>query len=184
MDVEETNSGLKKKGDIEDVADFARELEDYLKDDVEDDSIEEFDEWRPREDDDKETIERKTVKSASIPETEPEKNSEGVKKDLNKAGKSAKEAGKKIGKGQNPEEEVKKTSKRFFRPLYSNSIKFIRGLEESIYSNLMVKMNPYFFDARDFSANLSEDRKGQYTMDVNVVDDNCRENLKENFSDE
>lgn len=184
MRVEKTNSGVKKKGDIEDVAEFAREVENSLKEKVEDDSIKEFDEWRPRETDDSKTIKEKTVKSASIPETGPEKKTEGVKKDFSKAGQAAKKATEKIGNGESPEEEVKKVPKRFLRPLYSNSVKILRGVEEEIYSRLMVKLNPYFFDAKDFSVNLTEDRKGQYVMDVNVPNDDCRKTLKKDFSDE
>lgn len=180
----ETNSGVKKEGDIEEVSKFAEEVEEVMDaEDVDSSSIEKFNAWRPRPDDDKENIEEKTVEEASIPETKAEKKSEGVKKDIEKAGEAAREAGKKIGRGEVPEEEVRKTTKRFVRPIYSGTVKMTRGLEEKIYSKMMLKLNPYFFDAREFSANITEDRKGQYTMDVNVPDKNYREALKDNFSD-
>lgn len=185
MDVEKTNSGVKKKGDIEEVAEFAREVEKVMdKEEVDRNSVKNFETWRPRENDDKKAIEEKTVEEASIPETEAEKKSEGVKKDFSKAGEAAKEAGEKIGRGEVPEGEVKKTTRRFVRPLYSKTVKLTRGLEKEIYSKMMLKLNPYFFDAKDFSANLRSDRKGQYTMDVNVPDKNYREALKGEFSDE
>ncbi len=180
----ETNSGVKKEGDIEEVSEFAEEVEKVMDaENVDSSSIEKFNAWRPRPDDDKKKIEEKTVEEASIPETEAEKKSEGVKKDMEKAGKAAKEAGKKIGKGEMPEEEVKKTTRRVVRPIYSRTVKVTRGLEEKIYSKMMLKLNPYFFDAREFSANITENRKGQYTMDVNVPDKNYRQALKDNFSD-
>lgn len=181
----ETNSGVKKKGDIEEVAEFAEEVEKVMDaQDVDSTSVDKFETWRPHPDDDSKNIEKRTVEEASIPETEAEKKSEGVKKDMEKAGKAAREAGKKIGKGEVPEKEVKKTTKRFFRPIYSGTVKVTRDVEEKIYSKLMLKLNPYFFDAREFSANITEDRKGQYIMDVNVPDKNYREALKDNFSDE
>jgi hypothetical protein len=182
MDAEETNSGVKKKGDIEEVARFAEEIEQVMEDEeVEEDSLENFETWRPRKDDDKKSIEEKTVETASMPKTRAEEKSEGVKKDISEAGKAAKEAGKKVGNGENPGREMKKIPHRFLRPVYSKSVKIARGLEEEIYFRMMVKLNPYFFDAKDFSVNLKEDRKGQYTMDVNVPDEGYRKALKQNF---
>lgn len=185
MDVEKTNSGVKKKGDIEEVAEFAREVEKVMdKEEVEEDSVNDFETWRPREDDDRKSIEKKTVETAAISETKAEKKSEGVKKDLSKAGNAAKKAGKKISNGEVPDAEIKEIPEKVIRPVQCKSVKLARGLEKEIYSKMMVKLNPYFFDARDFSANLTADRKGQYTMDVNVPDEKFREALKGNFSDE
>jgi len=142
--VEETNSGVKKKGDIEDVADFAREVEKGLENEVEDESINEFNEWRPRENEEKEDFAKKTVELASISEKKAEKNSKGVK-DFSNAGKNVVEAGKKAVKRENPQKELKKASKEMVRPIYSESIKVARGFEEEVYSKIMIRFNPYFF---------------------------------------
>ena len=64
--LEETNSGVKKKGEIEEVAEFAREVEEGLEEKVDENSIDEFGKWRPREEDGKEDIERRRVEAASI----------------------------------------------------------------------------------------------------------------------
>lgn len=180
--LEETNSGVKKKGDIEDIAKFARDVEKAMEEeDIEKDSVENFEKWRPRENDDKKDIEEKTVETATLHETEAEEKTDGVKKDLSKAGDAAKKAGKKLGNGKNPEEEIKKVPRRALRPLYSGSAKLARGFEKKIYSNVMVKFNPYFFDSKEFSANLKMAKDGTYTMDVNVPDENYRQALKGKF---
>ena len=175
--VEETNSGVKKKGEIEDVADFAREVEKGLEDEVEDESITEFNRWRPREEEGEKDFEKKTVELASISEKKAEKNSNGVK-DFSNAGKNMVEAGKKAVKRENPQKELKKASKEALRPIYSESIKIARGFEEGVYSKIMVKFNPYFFEAKEFSADLRLNKDGSYSMEVNIPDKDHRDNLK------
>lgn len=174
---DETNSGVKKKGDIEEVAEFARKVEKGLKDEVSKESINDFDEWRPREEDGEKDIEKKTVEAASIKEKNVEKESKGVE-DLSKASKKTVKAGKKALKPKEAGKELKEASKKLARPIHSGSRKTARGLEESVYSNVMVKLNPYFFDAKEFSADLRTDKDGNYSMEVNVPDRDNRNKLK------
>lgn len=179
--IEETNSGVRKEGDLEEIAEFAREVEDVMKEeDAREDSIEKFEDWRPREDDQEEDIKRKTVKAASIPEKRMEKDSNGVK-DVADAGEKAIKAGKKIGKRENPGKDVKDASKKFVQPFYSLSARVTRNIEEKVYSDLMLKFNPYFFDTEDFSADLRS-KKNEYVIDVDVADKSSRESLKERMA--
>lgn len=177
-DLEETNSGIKKKGDIEEVAEFAREIEKGLEKQVSGESIEEFNGWRPRENEQKEDFEKKTVEKASISRRKVEEDSSGLK-DFSEAGKDFVEASKKTVKRENPGKEIKKGSKKAVRPVYSKSLKLARGIEEEIYSKMMVKFNPYFFDAKEFSADLRANKDGSYSMQVNVPDKQHRDKLKE-----
>ena len=178
--LEETNSGVKKKGDIEDVAEFAREVEKGLEDEVSEESITEFNEWRPREQDDKKDIERKTVKAASLNEKDVEEKSNGVK-DISEAGKKTVKAGKNALKPRKAGKDLKEASKKVIRPIQSGSRKTARGLEENVYTHVMTKFNPYFFDAKEFSADLRAERDGGYSMEVNVPDKVQRNELKENL---
>lgn len=175
--IEETNSGVKKKGDIEDVAEFAREVEKGLKGEVEKNSIKDFNGWRPREDENHKDIEKKTVELASISEKKMEKESKGVK-DFSEAGKNVVKAGKKAVKNESPHQELKQASKEIVRPICTESIKIARGFEEGVYSKIMVKFNPYFFDAKEFSADLRLNKDGSYSMQVNVPDNEHRSELK------
>lgn len=178
--LKETNSGVKKKGDIEEVAEFAREVEKGLEDEVSEESISEFNEWRPREQDEKKDIERKTVKAASLNEKDVENKSNGVK-DFSEAGKKTVEAGKNALKPRKAGKDLKEASKKVIRPIQSGSRKTARGLEENVYSHVMTKFNPYFFDAKEFSADLRADKDGSYSMEVNVPDKVQRNELKENL---
>lgn len=178
--LEETNSGVKKEGDIEEVAEFAREVEEGLEEEVSEESIQEFDEWRPREEDGKKDIERKTVEAASIKTSSAEEESKGVK-DLSDAGKNTVKAGKKIVKRQRPDSELKEASRKARRPLESGSRKMARGFEHQVYSK-MTKLNPFFFDAQEFSADLRANKDGSYSMEVNVPDSEKRGYLKEKLN--
>lgn len=178
--LEETNSGVKKKGGIEDVAEFAREVEEGLREEVSDQSIDDFSEWRPRETDEEEDIERKTVESASLNIKEIEKNSRGVK-DFSDAGKDTVDAGKNVLKPKKAGEKLAKASRKFFRPIQSASMKTARGLEENVYSHVMTKFNPYFFDAKEFSADLRSDKEGDFSMEINIPDEDQRKGLKQSL---
>ncbi len=182
-DFEETNSGVKKKGDIEDIAGFAREVEEAFKqeDDVSEDSLKKFDKWRPREDDSVEEIERKTVEAASIDRKKVEDETGGLKEDVSKAGVDAVKASKKVVKAESPDSEIREASKSFFRPIVAGSVRSVRLIEEKIYSKLMVKFNPYFFDVKEFSADLRCEKDGSYSMDINVPDEKQRNTLKGQF---
>lgn len=179
-DLEETNAGVKKNGDIEEVADFARKVEEGLKDEVEEKSIEDFNGWRPREEDKEKDIERKTVEAASISSKSVEEKSNGVE-DISEAGKKTVEATKKAVKRENPDQELKEASKKIKRPIKSGSRKAARGLEEGIYSKVMTKLNPYFFDTKEFSADLRANKDGSYSMEVSVPDSDKRNNLKDSL---
>lgn len=180
-DVKETNSGVRKEGSLEEIADFTREVEKIMRDEEADSSsVEKFDSWRPREDDGKEDIERKTVEAASLSRKRLEEESEGMK-DIAEAGEKAIKAGKKVGKGDNPEEEVKDASKDFLKPIYSFSAKFARNLEKNVYSKIMLKFNPYFFDTEDFSADLRR-KKDDYVIDIDVSDKSSRDRLKDKMA--
>jgi hypothetical protein len=181
--LEHTNSGVRKKGDIEDIAEFAREVEEVMEDeDVDEESVDEFQRWRPREEDTEDDIRERTVETASIDETESEEKTDGVKEDISRAGKAAKQAGKKLENGENPEKEAEKASKRILRPLNSLSARMVRSLEKKIYSS-MTKFNPYFFDSKEFSADLKKQENGDYAMNINIPDEGRRNSLKGKFEE-
>lgn len=180
-DVEKTNSGVRVEGDIEEIAGFAREVEECLEDDVEDKSIDEFHEWRPREEDGEKEIEEKTVKVASISEKKVERETKGFKGDLADARRNIFRALKKFfSEKSSPEKEIKEASKDAAKPVLNSSVVATRKLEEAIYSN-MTRFNPYFFDAKEFSADLRAQKDGKYKMDVNIPDRNRRTSLEQRF---
>lgn len=180
---EETNAGIKKKGDIDEVAEFAKKLEKGLEEEVEEESISDFDDWRPRQEDGKKDIEKKTVKAASLKKNSKEEQSNGIK-DFSDAGRKTVEAGKKLAKGKHPNNELKEASRKMARPVESGSRRMARGFEHQVYSKLMIKLNPYFFDAKEFSADLRANKDGSYSMEVNIPDSSKRSHLMDNLKSE
>ncbi|MBS3781672.1 MAG: hypothetical protein KGY68_03575 [Candidatus Thermoplasmatota archaeon] len=117
---ETTHSGIKIEGDWEEICGFARDLEDILKDSYEkddsaedmDDSIEDYNEWRPREEEDEKDISKKTVEEASINEKKVEKEFKGTDEELKSAGKKFKEGiNGAANKGKSAAAELKDASK-------------------------------------------------------------------------
>lgn len=179
--LKKTNSGLKIEGELEDIAEFARKVEKTLQEtEIRDESIEGFNDWRPREEDSKKDIERKTINAATLSRKELEEESQGIKEDFSKAGNNAAKAGKRMKNVKNPGYHLVKASKEFLKPVYSVSAKMIRRLEEKVYSGVMVKFNPYFFDAKEFSADLRHDEE-KYSMDLNIPKESHRTTIKERF---
>ncbi|MEF8832322.1 MAG: DUF5828 family protein [Candidatus Thermoplasmatota archaeon] len=96
---ETTHSGIKVEGKWEEICGFARDLESILKASYEkeesienmNESIEGYNEWRPREEEDEKDISKKTVEEASIEEKDVEKDFQGTDEELKSAGKKVKE---------------------------------------------------------------------------------------------
>jgi len=97
---ETTHSGIKIEGDWEDICGFARDLEEILKESYEkeetlediDDSIEDYNKWRPREEEDEKDISKKTAEEASMEEKNVERDFKGTDEELKSAGEKVKES--------------------------------------------------------------------------------------------
>jgi archaellum component FlaD/FlaE len=181
--VEKTNSGVKKTGDWKEIAEFGEEVEDVVEDSADDSSVEKFNKWRPKVEESERDVKRKTVDEAVIPEKKMEKDSNGVK-DLKEASGKAAEAGKKVAKRENPEPKIKDASKDAAKPFYSSIAKIFRKAENLVYSKIVLKLNPYYLDTQDFSADIKHKRKGQFEMDVSAPKEDLRKDLKEGFEND
>lgn len=180
--VEETNSGVKKKGNWKEVAEFGEEVEEAIEEDMDEGSVEDFEEWRPKREEAENDMKKKTVDKAVIKESDLERDSEGVKDFKDASGKIA-EAGKKAAKKQKPSKEITEASEDVVRPIYSRMAKFFRSLEKLVYSNVALRKNPYYFDAKNFSASFKSGKKG-YEMEINVLEDDTRDKMKEEFEED
>lgn len=181
--VEKTNSGVKKEGDWKEIAEFGEEVEDVVRDSAEESSVEKFNEWRPRVEESERDVKRKTVDEAVIPQKQMEKDSNGVE-DFREASGKAAEAGKKAAKRENPESELKDASKDAAKPFYSGIAKLFRKLENLVYSKIVLKLNPYYLDTEDFSADIRHKRKGEFEMDVSAPKEEMRKDLKAGFEND
>ncbi len=181
-ELEETNSGVKKKGDWEEISEFAREVEKAVEDtDLEDDEVEEYNDWRPREDEDEKDIRDRTAEKATI--KVPRENV-SVINEAEEAGKKIAEAGGKAKKLESPKDDISDGFKQFWTGMIYKSAELMQNFEKAIYRRFMLRFNPYYYDTANLSVDMRSDRKGDYQMDVSVSEDEARENLKERFKDE
>ena len=181
--VEKTNSGVKKKGDWKEIAEFGRKVEEALKGSDKNNSLNKFSEWRPKIEESEGDIKRKTVDRATIKEKKLE-DSKGAKKDLKQASDKMAEAGKKAVKKEMPDKEIIEASEEAAKPLFSRIIAFLRKAEEKIYSWVTLRFNPYYLDTEDFSVDIKDKKNGRFEMDVAVLEEEKREDLKDNLVEE
>lgn len=179
-DVKETNSGVKKRGDWNQIAKFGEKVEKVVEDSADEDSVHKFSEWRPKREESKEDVKERTVDKAVLDENQIEEESKGLK-DLRKASGKMSQAGKKAASRENPEKELKDASKDAAKPFYSGFAKIFRKFENLIYSKVVLNLNPYYLDTRDFSADISQRSKGEFEMDVSAPKQHMRKELKEGF---
>lgn len=182
-EINETNSGIKKKGDWKEIAEFGEEVEELVEGSAKESSVKKFSEWRPRVEESERDVKRKTVEEAVIPENQLEKDSNGVE-DLKEASGKAAEAGKKAAKRKNPETELKDASKDAAKPFYSGLARTFRRVEDFVYSNIVLSLNPYYLDTEDFSADIKHKKNGEFEMDISAPKEDMRKDLKEGFEDE
>ncbi len=183
-EVEETNSGVKKKGDWKQIAKFGEEVVEAVESSVSDESVKRFEEWRPKVEESEKDVKRKTVEEATLKERELEKESEGAPNDFRNASGKMAEAGKKAAKGENPEKEVIEASNDAAKPFYSGIAGLIRKIESKVYSWFALRFNPYYLDTEDFSVDVKHKKQGRFEMDVAVPEEEKRSELKENFGKE
>lgn len=182
-DIEETNSGVKKSGSWKEVAEFGEEVKEAMKtSEMDDESVEEFEEWRPKREEAENDMKKKTVDEALLQEQEMEEETEGVRKDLKSASEKVAEAGKKAANRERPEKEVFEASEEAARPFLSKVLKSFRRFEQLIYSTVILRGKRYYLDTEDFSVDMKSNR-GKYEMDLNIPEEDHRADLKRNIED-
>ncbi len=177
--MDKTNAGLEFEGRWKDICIFARTFEKVIEENAPNEqSIEKYHCWRPREEEDEKDLSEKTAENACMDEKKVEKKYNGAKEELASAGE-------KIKKGVNgeeaPTENIKEASKKVERLVGAESIKSIRKFERMIYEEVMLRFNPYYFDTEHFSVNLEEISNGgeeKYKLTINIPDEELRETVR------
>ncbi len=163
--IEFTHSGVSLKGDWEEICSFAKGFEKVIeKAEVSDKTINRYNSWRPRRDDSKEDIKNKTVEVARLDVSELEKNG---------LAKKAYEFADRDDTGK-----IKTATSKAVKDLYLGSAKYFSKMEKIIYGNMMLKLNPYFFDDAGFSANLYVKNKADCQLKFNFTDTLIRDKVK------
>ncbi len=179
-EVEKTNTGIRKKGELEEIAEISEEIKKALKKvSDKDEHIEDFEYWKPEEKDNEENIKQRTAEKASISEKKVENESNGLKEDFKEAREELEE--QKDGKKEkDSREKFIDAYKKIFKPIASETIKIARQIEEAIYSKFMLNFNPYYFDAERFSVSLERNDK-KYEISFNSPEKKYRKAMKQRF---
>ncbi|MFO7791880.1 MAG: DUF5828 family protein [Candidatus Saliniplasma sp.] len=180
--VKKTNSGFSIPGNWEDICSFTKELEDIIEIHINDeDSIKEFNGWRPKEEETEKEVEEKTAQNASISPKKVEKDFNGTKKEFSEAGENIKKSVNDLSNGKNPSVGLKDASKNISKVIGAKSLESVRKIERMIYEKIMLKFNPYYFDTEHFSVNLEEGREGKYILTLNIPDEDLRKKISIDF---
>jgi hypothetical protein len=189
--MEESVSGFKTRGGWVDVVELGERVTQALKElaeteDVDQDALEEFDEWRPKSHERLgEDVNEKTADQASVGEGEGEKAGADPDEDLQTAGEKLTESYENL---DDPDEAVDKwgeTIDYVARAADSAGRKAIRKVEGAVYRNVMTKIAPYYFDNELISANLQRvsDDDPRYVFEVNVNDDDLKIKVSNKLAD-
>lgn len=178
--MQEKNAGLEFEGRWDDICIFARTFERVIEENTPDEeSIEEYGEWRPKEDEDEKDISEKTAENVCLKEKKVEKEYNGAKEELEDAGEKIKNG---VNGDEPPVENIKEASKNVEHLVGAESIRSIRKLEKMIYEEVMLRFNPYYFDAEEFSVNLKKITNGgedHYKLTVNIPSEELREKVQD-----
>jgi len=178
--IDETNSGLKVEGSWDDITEFCLKLEKIFEKYISDeDEIERYDQWRPKNDENEEDVQEKTAEDASIERNHIEEEFEGTEKELEDAEEKIKESFDDISHGKSPVEDLEEAFKDIEILVGAKSLESLRKIEETIYKNLMLKFNPCYFDTEDFSLSLNHKKDESYIFCVNISDENLRTHIQE-----
>jgi len=183
--VKETNSGVRKEGSWKEISEFAEKALQALQDsDVDEKYVKEYREWRPKQEEREEDFKEKTAKDATLAHKKIEDKSNGVKEDLGDASKQMARAGKKAAKKEKPKKEVKKAFTDVFDMISAKIIGFTRKMERLLYSKVMMRFNPYFFDTEEFSADVRRKKDGGYSLEIDMPREKPRKQIKDKLKEE
>ncbi len=178
---------LVETGDWDEIAVFCRTLSDVLKGRVSDPTIDRFETWRPRAEETAGELREKTAEDESLQETRIEQESEGAAQELSAAGAEVKQGGKDMVQGQ-PKETVKDVGDagnsvaRGFLPPF---IRLFRAIEKVLYTNIIGKTSPDYFESDEFTVALEHGllKRDTYTIRVMCDETDILDRLEETLQE-
>jgi hypothetical protein len=185
--MEESVTGFTDEGSWGDVVELGERITRALKDcDVEGDSFEEWDEWRPKNHERlDEDVNEKTAQQASVNESESEKAGKQPDDDIKTAGEKLTESYEKLDESTDEAVDSWNESIDYVtRAADSAGRKAIRAVEDAVYRNVMTQLAPYYFDTHIISANLQRiDDDPTYRFEVNINDDDLKIHVSNTLAD-
>lgn len=189
--VQKTVGGYQFEGEWEDVVDRGREVTSTLKEtDADRAELEEWEEWRPRRDEalDDEVRER-TVEKACMPENRVEQEGKTVRDQSEQTVQDLGAAAQEVSEGR-VRRAVHRAStfcQNAAMLLDTVARKTLRRVERVVYSDVVTRTNPYYFDSGMVSASI--ERKtgvlrgadGEYRLVVRVNDGDVFKQFENRF---
>jgi hypothetical protein len=185
--MEESVTGFIDAGAWGDVVELGERITRALREcDVDGDSFEEWDEWRPKSHERlDEDLNEKTAQQASVNESEGEKAGKQPDDDIKTAGEKLSESYEKLD--EDTDEAVDSWNESIdyvTRAADSAGRKAIRAVEDVVYKNVMTQLAPYYFDNEIISANLQRiDDDPTYRFEVNINDDDMKIHVSNTLAD-
>lgn len=181
--MEKTISGLKVKGNWDEVVETGEEVSEALKETEFEEEIEDWEYWRPRRNEEiQNEVKEKTIEMASINKGPIEDSNKSPKQELIKSLYKIKDS---ITIRSKDFSELKQGTRKLGITIRALIRKTFRKFEETVYEHVISKTNPHYFDGERVSASLDR-KKGlvtsdsEYILHVNVNDDElCKKIQKE-----
>ncbi len=148
--VEEDSFGYSLEGSWEDVVRFGEEIVSTFEDhDIEQDTISEWDAWRPRGGEREDEMREKTVEKAKVDE------GDDTAEDVAETAEKLSETREKTAEGEIGEaaEKASEASKSAGKAVEDASRDVVRAVEDKVYRRI-TKTNPLYFDSENFNASL------------------------------
>ncbi|MFP4631922.1 MAG: DUF5828 family protein [Halobacteriota archaeon] len=149
-EVERDTFGYTVEGDWQDVVDFGEDVVSTFEEhDVDEETISEWDSWRPRSGEEAHNMRKKTVESAKVQEGEdPDEMADETAERLTRTGEKTREGD--IGEAAESMGEAGRSASKAVGGVLR---RLMRGIEERVYDRI-ARTNPLYFDASEFNASL------------------------------
>lgn len=189
--VQKTVGGYRFEGGWNEVVDRGREVTSVLREtDAENADLEEWEEWRPREDESMDDeVREKTVEKACMEENSVEREGRTVRDQSEEAVQALGEAAQEASKGRARRALDRVGTFAWRAGLLADTLarKALRRMERVVYSDVVTRTNPYYFDSGMVSASI--ERKtgilrgddGEYRLVVRVNDGDVHRQFENRF---
>lgn len=144
---------LVEKGSWDDIVTFCEQLASVLEERIDEEPYQRFDDWRPKREDTTHDLREKTAEEVSVAKTDIEEDSSGVKEEIQEAGQEMRKSGQEMmkKKPRKSMKEAEEAGNSAARGIIPPIIQAFRVLEESLYSNLMGRTSPHYFECGAFT---------------------------------
>lgn len=162
-----------ESGTWDDVASFCETLSEVFDGRVTDRVRDRFEDWRPKPEESKRELREKTAEEASVTETAIEKESDGPVTEMAEAGHEVKETGKDMMQGdpQQGMKDAEHAGSAAAKGIIPPFIQLFRIMEELLYTHVVGRTNPNYFESGTFTVCIERDFLDRTTYQVRVIFD-------------